>query len=696
MRDDQGFTSAGMAVALLLTLSLLFTSAQVYRINSAAAEIQEVADAAALAAESQVGEYMIAARIVDATLLSMTLAGDLVYGVGVVALCVPPVAAWGSELISLGKKVFDARDTFAKKATEGLDAYQKVLPFLAAAQGAEVANANGTSARSYYALALLLPTSGSVKASLGQSAAEEDLVEAADAEEGVLKQAAAEAEEAMKEAQEAKERGFKHDCGNVPAYCMAERASTLAGLTGAQNPTFTSVDAWSFSVALDRARTYYRERLLNERSEGDTVKDQARSALRKHFYTHAVKQLRSAYVRETEGSFEANFPRFPRNTDEMRQTDLYTEAVYPVTLDDGSLSMHAWDGCPEASVVEFYESVKVAEEGNYSLCPSCEFSAKSLGSVASASTSIDNGFEYHYAAVAQAADDYQKALEKSEPAKKAAQKTAQSLFDKLAEALKELQANRLEVKPPGSSGCLALVVSPQTTNISGFSSVFTSEATLNASVALSGTTLLEDTTEDSSVVSGIMTNLLPESGLAGGAASLLLNCWSGALKAYEGGQRALLTGIEETLNGLPLIGATGLGSWAANSLRGLIETLGLEPAKTYALKPVLVNTSAVAQAVGGDYAKTFLKLKAQVRANPEASGDAISLLGTALSTEVFKKLNGKEIVIAQIALPGMDMSWPIKVAIPQSVAQGVAGLVDSAVAMVRKFTGLASNMVVWE
>ena len=49
-RDEKGSTTAGMAVALLVTLSLLFSAAQVYRIHAAGSEVQEVADAAACAA----------------------------------------------------------------------------------------------------------------------------------------------------------------------------------------------------------------------------------------------------------------------------------------------------------------------------------------------------------------------------------------------------------------------------------------------------------------------------------------------------------------------------------------------------------------------------------------------------------------------------------------------------------------------
>lgn len=119
-RDEKGSTTAGMAVALLVTLSLLFSAAQVYRIHAAGSEVQEVADAAACAALNPVAEFMVAVRVADAAVLSLTLLGDIAYGAGVVALCVPPAAELGSQLVSAGQKVLKARDALSQKACEGL------------------------------------------------------------------------------------------------------------------------------------------------------------------------------------------------------------------------------------------------------------------------------------------------------------------------------------------------------------------------------------------------------------------------------------------------------------------------------------------------------------------------------------------------------------------------------------------------
>lgn len=55
---EEGFSTVGMVLALLISISLIFTAACVYEINSSSSRVQEVADAAALAAENTVGEFI--------------------------------------------------------------------------------------------------------------------------------------------------------------------------------------------------------------------------------------------------------------------------------------------------------------------------------------------------------------------------------------------------------------------------------------------------------------------------------------------------------------------------------------------------------------------------------------------------------------------------------------------------------------
>ena len=73
--DERGFTTTSMVLSMLITLALVFTAAQVYRVQSVAAEVQDVADAAALSAENQVAEFMVVARFCDAVVLSLSLTG---------------------------------------------------------------------------------------------------------------------------------------------------------------------------------------------------------------------------------------------------------------------------------------------------------------------------------------------------------------------------------------------------------------------------------------------------------------------------------------------------------------------------------------------------------------------------------------------------------------------------------------------
>ena len=55
--DEEGMTTVGMVLALLVTLALVFSAGQAYRVGSASSEVQNVADAAALAAQNEVGEF---------------------------------------------------------------------------------------------------------------------------------------------------------------------------------------------------------------------------------------------------------------------------------------------------------------------------------------------------------------------------------------------------------------------------------------------------------------------------------------------------------------------------------------------------------------------------------------------------------------------------------------------------------------
>lgn len=242
-RDEDGFTTLSVVVSMLVTLSLIFSTAQVYRISSASADIQSVADSSALAAENQVAEFMILVRVADSVILSLSLGGIAAVGLGVVAMCTPVTAAASDVLLESAEKMFSARDKFAKTASSALNQMQKALPFLSAVKAYQIASSNngGTFDANYLALSILMPGEGMEisPGNIDDLKAELNDVESHSEE---IKQAAAEAEEAAKAANEAKVRAFMADCGNNPNYCMYERAKNKAYLSDSLNPLYKSVD----------------------------------------------------------------------------------------------------------------------------------------------------------------------------------------------------------------------------------------------------------------------------------------------------------------------------------------------------------------------------------------------------------------------------------------------------------------------
>ena len=699
--EEDGFSTLGMAVALLVTLSLVFSTAQVYRVSSASAGVQDVADAAVLAAESEVAEFMIAVRVCDAVVLTMSLTCAVSYGLGVAALCVPPLSGLGADLVNLGGKVLEARNSFAEKAASGLNKLQEALPFLAAASAASVGDANsgGAFPSQYCAVAVLVPAKGET-IEAGPSSALSSAKDAVDANAEELKSASEEAECAAERANEAKSRAFARDCGDAPAYCMYERAQALSGINATQNPLFHSVDAWSFSVALDRARAYYALRLREEAPLTDSVDEQAASALRKVFYRFASNELSKGYVRESDDSFDAYFPDLPKNTQEMRKTSLYTEAVFPLG-DDGSggVGLHAWEGCPLAGGAGL-GSIAQMESGNYATCPQCKFTAASLGKVAAASSSIPNGFEYHYVAVAKAAREYSEARKALDETSKAAKSKAGKMLEACKDALAEAANARLHANPPGSKGAISLVVNTQAAPAStGFENSFVADAgSLGVRAAVSGATLLEEEGEEGeTVIASLLDGFARDGGGAVGAARVVLDCWSFLLGVYSSGQQALTDAVRRVLDSIPLSSASGLGTWAASKLSGVVADLGLEPANTKALKAVLVNTSLVADADSGAFSARYKSVKSAALAASGPSSSLFSSLIDKAESGALEVLSGNDgvIEIVEIELPVGGVRIPLSITLPDYVGKASAGAIESIADAVRSAVSSATGLKEW-
>lgn len=699
-RDERGFTTLGTVLALLIALSLLFTAAQVQRLSAVSAQVQDVADAAALAAQNEVAEFMTVVRVCDAVVLTMTLTGLAATGLGVVALCTPATAPASSSLMNAGKSVLNARDAFSEKASQGLALLQEALPFLSAANAALVAQANGggASGSSYLAVALPFPAVGEDIVADPADASQAFADEAA-GKADCIREAATRAEELAAEAAAVKQRAFQRDCGDAPGYCMHERAAVLAGLDGADNPLYRSVDNWSFSVALQRARAYYGARLAQEAPEGGSVEQQAESALRKRFYRLSVDELADAYVREDAGSFEASFPRFPRNADEVRASRLYTEEVYPVSEGEGGPIMHAWSGCPAATGSLSYGSASQMESGGYGRCPQCGFSTASLGSVAAASTSIENGFEYHYDAVAAAAAEYQSAMERLQPEAQKVKDEAGGLFRQVGELMDAAGDFRINAAPPGRYGTVVVAASLSPVPASaGFPNAFVSDAgALGTRAALSAATLIEDEADDQG---DVIASLLDGMGdkVASGSAGMVLDVWSALLRAYADGQEALDGAIEGAVDSLSLASASGLGTWASGAFSGAVSAIGLQPVKLDALKPVTVNTGHVAGEGGTAFGAKLISLKKQAISNPSSSTDFVSSALSAAELAVLDRVQALSdgMVLAEIQLFDGGPAFTIRLALPPTAAQGAEGLVKDAADAVRGMVATMTGVRAWE
>jgi len=701
-RDESGLTTTSMVLSLLITLSLLFTAAQVYRINSASAEVQDVADAAALSAENQVAEFMLIARFCDAVVLSLSLTGAMVCGLGIAALCTPATAALSEGLLSASRRIFEVRNSFADRAANVLNKLQEALPFFAAAcaAGVSAANNENSSGAQYVGVAVLVPTKGE-EIEVSVEDATEQLLDDVDSQADDIRQKAKEAEEAAEEANSSKERAFMRDCGDNPSYCMYERAMSLAGLEGSENPLYESVDAWSFEVALDRAKAYYNTRLAIEEPDDSSLDEQVRSSLRSRFYRYVVGELDGAYVLETGDLFEANIPHVPSNTSEMRLTTLYTDEVYPITKTESEKQvMHAWAGCPEAAEVLSYGSISEMEAGEFETCPTCRFTAASMGRVAAASTSIENGFEYHYEAVADEAALYQDARRRADVPKSEVKNRVSDLFGKLGDILKETAGKRIDAVPPGRYGAVAFVVNAGSMSSAGqFASGFVTGGTLGPRAAVSAATLVDEGSDEGrTALNSMLDGLREDGGVAVGAAGIVLDAWSWLLVAYGDGQDAVIGAVRQGLDSLPLVGASGLGSWAAEKLEGVIEDFGLQPAEVGALKPVVVNSGYVAQKGEGSFASGYLTVKQHLVAHPLMSVDLFSSVLTDAEQTALDQIEnlGDSIEIASIEIGDSGVSIPVTIPLPDAVKNQGAAAVQGLFAQLRSFYVETTGVRVWE
>lgn len=647
--EEGAYTTLASAVSILVTLSLLFAIAGGIWSMSRAGDVQVAADATALAGANVVSSYHTVATVLDAAVLSMGLAGMCVTGVGLVGLLIPGANALAPQTIDAGIRMLDARNSLASSASKGLKTLEAALPYLAAANGTRTCVAQSGDAASYTGTALVVPAaSASEFPALEGSEIETETLEATSEK---LDEAADALADAQEKTAEAKEAAWLADCGREGRN-MQERAASLSGLSAHDNPDYASSLTWDPDVALERTRAYYAWRLEHEAPEGQGAEAAADSAARKAFYEYAAEQFETAKVAETEDGITVSVPLLPKNTDETRSTELYTKAMWPSSVEQGGRTLHYSLDCPGAKGASG-EAVSLAdiEEGLVKECSVCHFGVGDVGRVPAASTSIDNGFEYHLREFTLALEEYETCRNEEIALERKARVAGEDAGDAFDAALETLAAHRPRIAPPGRFGTVAVAVSRGSTVPDSLSTLFAAQPAGEPRGAISAAALAPDVaTDQSNVLASFFSSLEARAG-GGGAVGLIgdvMGLWGKLLLAYGDIAEGLGSLMDDLLGRLKSFGLSPLATWLGDRIDGAVRALGFEPVDLSSLKPVLTdsaNVTAHADIPGLQDVQSLL------RSLPVESEDPAALL-EALEYSVGEQLEDETLTIAEIPLPG--------------------------------------------
>ncbi len=655
--EDGAYTTLSSAVVILVVLTLLFSSTAAIWSMSRAGDTQVAADSGALAGANVVSSYHTAATVVDASILSLGLAGFATIGTGLVAILIPGAELAAGDMVDTGIEIIKTRNKFAKSASKGLQKIETALPYLVAARATQAVSAQDTDGATYTGTALAVPrTSESDFVALEGSEISTDVIKDTSKD---LERAADELQKASEETAKAKERAWLADCGGSdPASvgsrsCMWERAKSLAKLSDIENPHKASSITWEPQVALDRAKAYYHQRLADEKPQGSSVEMKAESAARKAFYTYASAEVNRAYITEDGDRATSYIPLLPRNTDEVRATELYTDAAWPTSTNDGKTYLHYGTSCPNYKKGTPGGLASVAAYDGQDKCNRCHFGVSSLGAVAAPSTSIENGFEYHFDRFKDALEDYVECRNKELELMRQTEDEADRAGNAFDEAIKALSGERPRIAPPGRNGVVAFAVSGAISSPDELSSSFNAAVRLGERGAISAAVLApDDATAQNNVLSRFFSTLEERSGCVAGVLDGVMDVWGRLLVGYGDIQGSADELMGEMIDGLGGgSGALGsIASWLGDTVSASVAALGLEPCDLRLRKPVLTDTANVIKSPGSDITG-LSKVQDKLRSIPLGVTDPKALC-EALEYQVERTISGTVFTLAEIPLPG--------------------------------------------
>ena len=655
--EDGAYTTLSSAVVILVVLTLLFSSTAAIWSMSRAGDTQAAADSGALAGANVVSSYHTAATVVDASILSLGLAGFATIGTGLVAILIPGAELAAGDMVDTGIEIIKTRNKFAKSASKGLQKIETALPYLVAARATQAVSAQDTEGATYTGTALAVPkTSESDFVALEGSEISTDVIKDTSKD---LERAADELQKASEETAKAKERAWLADCGGSdPASvgscsCMWERARSLAKLSDIENPHYASSVTWEPQVALDRAKAYYRLRLANEAPQGSSVETKAESAARKAFYTYASAEVNRAYITEDGDRTTSYIPLLPRNTDEVRATELYTDAAWPTSTNDGKTYLHYGTSCPNYKKGTPGGLASVAAYDGQDKCNRCHFGVSSLGAVAAPSTSIENGFEYHFDRFKDALKKYVECRNKELEFMRQTEDEADRAGNAFDEAIKALSGERPRIAPPGRNGVVALAVSGAISSPDELNSSFNTTVRLGDRGAISAAVLApDDATAQNNVLSRFFSTLEERSGGVVGVLDGVMDVWGRLLVGYGDIQGSADELMDEMIDDLG--GGSGalssIASWLGDTVSASVAALGLEPCDLRLRKPVLTDTANVIKSPGSDITG-LSNAQDKLRSIPLGVTDPKALC-EALEYQVERTVSGTVFTLAEIPLPG--------------------------------------------
>lgn len=655
--EDGAYTTLSSAVVILVVLTLLFSSTAAIWSMSRAGDTQVAADSGALAGANVVSSYHTAATVVDASILSLGLAGFATIGTGLVAILIPGAELAAGDMVDTGIEIIKTRNQFAKSASEGLQKIETALPYLVAARAMQTVSAQDTDSVTYTGTALAVPrTSESDFVALEGSEISTDAIKKTSED---LERAADELQKASEETAKAKECAWLADCGGSDESavgsrsCMWERAKSLAKLSGIENPHYASSITWEPQVALDRARAYYRSRLASEAPQGSSVEMKAESAARKAFYTYASTEANRAYITEDGDKVSSYIPLLPRNSDEVRATELYTDTVWPTSTNDGKTYLHYGASCPNYKKGTPNGFASVADYDGQDKCSKCHFGVSSLGAVAAPSTSIENGFEYHFDKFKDALEDYVDCRNNELELERQTEDEADRAGNAFEQAIKALSGERPRIAPPGRNGVVALAVSGDISSPDELNSSFNTAVKLGSRGAISAAVLApDDATAQNNVLSRFFSTLEERSGGVAGVLDGVMDVWGRLLVGYgdiQGSADELMGEMIDDLGGGS--GALGsIASWLGDTVSASVAALGLEPCDLRLRKPVLTDSANVIKSPGSDITG-LSKAQDKLRSIPLGVTDPKALC-EALEYQVERTISGTVFTLAEIPLPG--------------------------------------------